>query len=218
MSASRRTRALATWVPTIVFNAVLPAVTYSLLHDRGLATVPALAVSGLWPLIELGVGFARGARPDELSILVLIFLLLGIATALAFEDPRLVILKDSALTGLFGLVLLGSLLAPRPLMFYFGRRFATDGSSERLAWWNGLWRYSAFRRAQRILTVVWGGAFLAEAVARGVLALELPISTMVVVSPALFYAMLGALTLGTFAYGRRAGAAAAGFSSRAASA
>lgn len=45
------------------------------------------------------------------------------------------------MTGLFGVVVLGSLLLPRPVMFYFGRKFATDGTAEGLAYWNGLWRY-----------------------------------------------------------------------------
>lgn len=40
---------------------------------------------------------------------------------------------QSAVTGLFGLVLLISLLLPRPVMFYFGRKFGTDGSREGVA-------------------------------------------------------------------------------------
>jgi hypothetical protein len=108
-------------------------------------------------------------------------------------------------TGLFGVVLIGSLWAPRPLMFYFGRKFATGGDPARVDWWNGLWQYPGFRRGQRILTLVWGGSFLAEAVVRILLGYTLPVSTMVVISSILPYVVLGLLIFGTVTYGRRAG-------------
>ena len=41
------------------------------------------------------------------------------------HDAKLLLAKDSFVTGLFGLLCLATLAAPRPLMFYFGRKFAT---------------------------------------------------------------------------------------------
>lgn len=193
------------WAPTILFNVVLPIITYTLLTGYGVADALALALSGVWPLLELGISFARTRHADEFSIMVLAFLVVGVAASLAFDDARLLLVKDSAVTGLFGLALLGSLLAPRPLMFYFGRKFATGGDPARVEWWNGLWQYAGFRRSQRILTVVWGGTFLAEAVLRIVLSYSLPVSTMVVVSNVLPYVVLAVLIFGTATYGRRAG-------------
>ena len=198
-------KVIANWAPTILFNVVLPIITYSLLTGYGMADAPALAASGLWPLLELGISVARTRHADEFSIMVLIFLVVGVAASLAFNDARLLLVKDSAVTGLFGLALLGSLLAPRPLMFYFGRKFATGGDPARVEWWNGLWQYPGFRRSQRILTVVWGGAFLGEAILRIILSYTLPVSTMVVISNVLPYVVLGLLMLGTVSYGRRAG-------------
>ena len=195
------------WVPSLLFNVALPIATYILLSGTGMAAVPALAISGAWPLLELALSFVRTRHADEFSIMVLIFLVLGIVTAVAFSSARLLLIKDSALTGLFGLVLLGSLLARRPLMFYFGRKFATDGTAEKVAWWNGLWeKYPDFRRGQRVLTVVWGSAFLGEAVLRILLSLVLPVPVMVVISNTLPYAVLAALIFGTVQYGRRASA------------
>lgn len=193
------------WLPTMLFNIALPILTYVLLTGYGMADAPALALSGVWPLIELGISFARTRHADEFSIMVLVFLVVGVAASLAFDDARLLLVKDSAVTGLFGLVLLASLLAPRPLMFYFGRKFATGGDPARVEWWNGLWQYPGFRRGQRVLTIVWGGAFLGEAVLRVILSYTLPVSTMVVISSILPYVVLGLLILGTVTYGRRAG-------------
>src|SRR5450755_485823 len=136
---------LLNWVPTLLFNVVLPTATYSLLSGHGTSEVTALVASSVWPLLETVGSLCWRRRMDEFSIFTLIILALSAVAALGFNSPRLLLLKESAITGLFGLVMLGSLLAPRPVMFYFGRRFATDGTPASLAWWNGLWRYSGFR-------------------------------------------------------------------------
>ncbi|GAA2633330.1 hypothetical protein GCM10010399_77230 [Dactylosporangium fulvum] len=195
---------LLNWGPTLVCNVALPLVTYQALTDRGMSEVSALAVSAVWPVVEVGVLWAVRRRIDEIGVLTLIVIALGVGSSLLLDDERLVLLKESAVTGLFGLVLLGSLLAPRPLMFYFGRKFATDGSPERLAWWDGLWRYGGFRRTQRTLTVVWGVVFLAEAAVRIELTEVLPVDATVAVSAVLPYAVTAGLVTWTILYSRRA--------------
>lgn len=195
---------LLSWGPTILFNAFLPFLTYGILTDRGMSQLSALSISAVWPAIEVAVLFAIRRRIDEIGVLSLLIIALGVISALVLQSERLILIKDSAVTGLFGLVLLGSLLAPRPLMFYFGRKFATDGSAEKLEWWNGLWRYAGFRRTQRILTVVWGVTFVAEAAARIELTELLSVDTMVAVSAVLPYVVTAALITWTILYTRRA--------------
>ena len=207
--AASRPNPVMVWLPTMLFNVALPIATYILLTGNGMATVPALALSGVWPVVELAISFARTRHADELSILVLIFLVVGVATSLLFNSARFALIKESALTGIFGLVLLASLLAKRPLMFYFGRKFATDGSREGVAWWNGLWENEYFRRGQRMLTVVWGTAYLGEAVVRVVLTFFLPVTAMVVINNVLPLVVLACLITGTMAYGKRKQAQAA---------
>jgi intracellular septation protein A len=192
----------------LAFNAGLPVASYVLLSDSGVAAAPALAISGVWPAVQLIVTLVRQRRLDELGVLVLLVLGVGVLGALAFNSPRLLLLKDSATTGLFGLTLLVSLLLERPLMFYFGRRFATDGSRASVARWNGLWRHATFRRSQRILTLAWGASFVAEAAFRSALTFVLPTSTMVVINNVLPYTVLAALMAGTVSYGRRVKASA----------
>lgn len=66
-----------------------------------------------------------------------------------------------------------------------------------------------FRRGQRLLTVVWGAAFLGEALLRIALAFVLPVATMVVLTNVLPYVVLAALIGGTIAFGKRSQARAA---------
>ncbi|MFD0823021.1 VC0807 family protein, partial [Micromonospora zhanjiangensis] len=195
--------------PTIVFNVVLPYLTYAVLVDRGTGVVAALAISAVWPAVEILGSYLIRRRIDDFGVLTLVLIGLGVASSVIFDSERLALVKESAVTGLFGLVLLGSLLMPRPLMFYFGRKFATDGSAERLAWWNGLWRYAGFRRTQRVLTLVWGTTFLVEAIIRIVLSYQLPVGTMVLVSNILPFVVIAALVFWTVGYARRSRARAA---------
>lgn len=197
-------RVALNWLVTIVLNIVLPIVTYDVLVDRGAGEVPALLLGGVWPAIELGINLLRTRKIDEFSMLVLIFLGVGVLSALAFNSPRLVLIKEGATTGLFGLVLLGSLLAPKPLMFYFGRRFATNGIPARIEWWDGLWQYEGFRRGQRGLTAVWGLALAGSAGICVALTFALSVSTMVVVMAVVPYVVFALLIAGTTIYGRRA--------------
>jgi len=212
-TVSRRRRilpAVRKWLPTLLFNVGLPTASYVLLSDAGVSTVPALALSGLWPVAELLATLLRQRHVDEFSALVLIGIAIGIVTSLAFNDPRFALVRSSVMTGLFGIALIASLLFGRPLMFYFGRRFATDGSPEGVEQWNALWQYPEFRRSQRTLSVVWGASFIAEAALRAALTYVLSTSVMVVVNNVLPYMVLACLIFGTFAYGRRMQARAAG--------
>ncbi|WP_372411707.1 VC0807 family protein [Streptomyces luteireticuli] len=201
--------ALMNWGPSILFGVVLPFVTYGMLTDHGVSKVSALLLISLWPVVETLISLAVRRRVDEFGVMMLALMLLGALSALAYNSTELVFVKDSAITGLLGLVYLGSLALPRPLMFYLGRRFATDGTPEGLARWNGLWQYPGFRRTQYVMTAVWGVAFLLEAVVRVVLTYVLPTGVMVVVNNALPAVVVALLVAWTIRTGKRRRAEAA---------
>ncbi|MDH6577743.1 VC0807 family protein [Kitasatospora sp. MAP5-34] len=197
---------LLQWGPSILFSAVLPVLTYNYLKGHHHSEVSSLIISGLWPAVETLVVFLIRRHIDEMAMIVLTFLALGLLSSVAFNSPRLVLVKDSALTGLFGLVLFASLLAPRPLCFYFGRKFATDGSPAAVEWWNGLWKFPAFRHNQKVITIVWGTVFVGEAVLRIVLTYLLSVSAMVTVNAFLPFVALFLVITWTIRYGKRAAA------------
>lgn len=190
-------------LPSLVGNAVLPFATYLVLTANGMATVPALAISALWCVLEIVFEYVRHRQIDPLGVLVIGFLVAGITSSLIANNVRFSLVKDSVATGLFGTVMLGSLLAPRPLTFYFGKRFATDGSTKGLAWWDGLWQYREFRHSQRFLTALWGLVYVGEAAVRIGLTYVLSTTAMVAVNNFLPLAVLVALVAYTIGYGRR---------------
>lgn len=194
------------WVPSLVFAVVLPYLTYGFLTGRHLTgEAAALLISGVWPALESVVMLIIRRRVDELGVLVLITLGVGALSMLAFNSPDMILIKDSAVTGLLGAVFLISLLLPRPLMFYFGRKFATNGTRAAVDYWNGLWQYPGFRHTQRVLTVVWGIAFIAEAVLRIVMVAGgfLPTQTELLLSTIFPFVVVAGLMTFTFIYSQR---------------
>ncbi|KMO93628.1 VC0807 family protein [Streptomyces roseus] len=196
------------WILTIGLNVVAPILTYNQLHDHGWSEFSALLVSGAWPVLDSAISLAWRRKLDEFAVVTLVFLVItAVVSLVGAHSARALLIKDSGVTGLFGLLCLATLLAPRPLMFYFGRKFATDGTPESTAWWNGLWQFDGFRRTMTVMTTVWGIAYLAEAAVRVGLVFVLPTDTMVVVSPILIYGTLGLLALWTARYAKRSQAA-----------
>lgn len=193
------------WLLSIGLNVIAPILIYNQLHAHGYSEFTAVLLSGLGPVLDIVVYLAWHRRADEFAIVSLIFVALtAVISFIGPHDARLLLAKDSFVTGLFGLLCLVTLAAPRPLMFYFGRKFATDGTPAQVEWWNGLWQFEGFRTVQRNLTLVWGLAFIAEAVLRIVLVYTLSHSQTVTVNSILPYAVTGGLIFWTISYSKRA--------------
>jgi intracellular septation protein A len=191
-------------VPTLVINGVFPFVLYQLLTGRGVPAVPALVAGSVFPVGYTLLGWARSRRLDVIAAVSLCFIVVSAVASLVSGSPRFTLMKESFLTGIFGVIFLGSLLASRPLMFYIVLPFATGDDPERRVWWNGLWRYPGFRHSMRVMTAIWGVTFVADALIRTALVFVLSTSVFLVVSQLLFYGMFATAFLVTFAYGRRA--------------
>ncbi len=88
-------------------------------------------------------------------------------------------------------------------MFYFGRHFIAGTDPQRQARFNSAWQLPQVRFAHRLITIVWGCAFVGELILRIILIYHASAATVLIVSPIL----LGTLTIVTmiwaFSYGRR---------------
>ncbi|HEY7060400.1 MAG TPA: VC0807 family protein [Chloroflexota bacterium] len=191
-------------LPSLLLNVVVPVVVYRLLDSRGVAALPALMATALGPVVGILFGWTRTRRLDVIGAISLIFIAVGMATSFLSADPLFFLIKESFLTGLFGLVCFASLaLLPRPLMFYIGRQFVAGDNPALAARFDTYWQYPLFRAAQRRITMAWGVAYVVEAGVRVLLALTLPISIFLVVSPLLAMAVTVAMIAWTFAYSRQ---------------
>lgn len=189
--------------PGLLLDVAAPAVAFQALGSAGVHTVPALAATSVFPALGVLLGWLRRRRIDGVGILVLGFIAVGLASSLITGSARLALAKESLFTGVLGLVYLASLLAPRPLTFYFGRRFRAGEDPRAIAHWNGLWRYASFRRANRVMSVTWGVVLMLEAVVRVVLVYTLPISLMQAIGSPMALVVIACLVAWTVRYGKR---------------
>jgi hypothetical protein len=188
----------------LAIDVAVPLGTYYLLRDgAGLSLWLSLAGSSMFPAIRSVAGIVAQRRLNVLALLMLAVNLAGIGVSFATGDPRLMIAKDSAISSVIGLAILGSVALRRPLMTAGLRPWLTRGAADRSAAWERLLAGSAkFRRLESLFSVIWGTVLLGECVARVIGAFTLPVPTMVWLGTVI---LLGALGAGVLVGGVAAG-------------
>jgi intracellular septation protein A len=195
--AGSRLRSVAT---ILIFDIALPLAAYNLLRAAGLSAVTALLLSGVFPALTVTVGAIRRRRLDTVGALVLAGIVVGTILGLVSHSARLLLVEGSVPTGIFGLACLVSLGTRQPLMYSFAREFAgpdTPGGREMTT----LWQHAGFRRVFRIITAVWGVAFLIEAALRVIIVYNTSTGTALVISKITPFAFAALLSAWTVAYG-----------------
>ena len=105
-------------LPSIMVDGVLVFVIYLLVKDFTSASdIVALVISAIPALIFTIVALLRQRQVDILGVFVLIVIAFSILLSFLTGDPKLLLIRESMLTVLFGLVCLVSLLFPKPIWF-----------------------------------------------------------------------------------------------------
>jgi hypothetical protein len=176
-------------LPTLLINAVAPFLI-NMLAQRYMSTIDALLLASSVPALFTLGGVIWKKHIDAVGVLVVVSLLLSAVFALLFKSPQLLLLQGSAVSGLFGVGMLISLLMPRPALFYIVRSILTQNDPERLASFNADWSFPQFRSFYRVLTIVWGCVTVAQVIVLALLVFTLPISLMLVLSPILNFGVV----------------------------
>jgi len=190
----------------IVYIAV-PLAAYSLLRSAGLTAVTALLLSGVFPALGVTITAIRSRRLEVVGALVLAGIVVGTVLALVSQSTRPLLVEGSVPTLVFGVACLGSLRARRPLFFSLALEF-TGPDTAKGREMTRLWQYEGYRRVIRVITAVWGIAFLFEAALRVVIVYNTSTGTALAsstVTPFLFAAILSAWTVAYGAHQKRKG-------------
>ena len=158
---------------TVLLSIVAPLVILNVAKAQDVPDVQAYILASLPPLLEAVITAFWRRTVDTFAVIIVALNLGSAALALVGDtSPTMLLLKDSALTGAFGLICLITLLpiVPRPLMFYFGQRFGGGGTAEGEQRFADLWQHPQFRRLMRIITAMWGVGFVLEAAIKVVVA------------------------------------------------
>ena len=197
---------LRAFAPVLLLDIVCPYLTYQYLqrHAPAMSQTFALVAVGRLPGPRerdqhRAEPVARHRRCDRAARDRV-----GVVAALLGGGPRLVLVRESFVTGAVALVCLASLAAPRPLLFYIGRDFSTGHDPARIAEFNALWHRPGAPHVFRVMTAVWGIGWLAEVALKALIVFTLPIPRALVVGPIESGAITVLLILWTVRYARAA--------------
>lgn len=190
------------FIAELATNLILPWAAYTLAHphwgDSGgllASAAPPLA----WSVWEL----ARFRKLDVLSLFVLAGIALSLLALVLGGDARLLLIRESMISGLIGLIFLVSLTSQKPLIYHLARAAQNRRSGAQQESQDVLWQDGAIRTALRLMTLVWGLALSGEALLRIWLAWQWPVERFLIVTPLISYGLIGAIALWSFWFGRR---------------
>jgi len=156
----------------------------------------------VFPALGVAIGVIQHRRLDVVGAVVLAGIIVGTVVGLASHNARLVLVEGSVPTAVFGIACLGSLWARRPLMFSLAREF-TGPDTTRGQEMTRLWQYEGYRRVFRVITAVWGVAFLIEAALRVVIVYNTSAGTALAISKVTPFVFAAIMCAWTVAYGTR---------------
>lgn len=190
----------ASWASDVI----VPIGLYYALRAVDVSIWWALLAGGIIPLWRTGRTFVKTGTIDRISGAVLVMMVFGTVVSVFTGSPQLLMARESWGTGIFGLWILSTLLgAGEPFLLSALYRVVPASQCEH---WREQWRTSApFRRTLRWMTAAWGVAFVADAVARVVMAYTLPLDVVPVLSTVLLIALLVAVHFAGKQLARRAG-------------
>lgn len=188
---------------TILLDVAPPLVAYYGLRAAGASEYAALISATVVSGIRVIYGVVRSRRLDPFAIYLLLTFGLSLAVGLATTDPKLILVGNTFVNGIGGLLFLGSCVVGTPLTQVVGERFRSPA--------DGTPTGDEARRMRRVhvqLSAMWGIGLLVEVVIRLVVIANLSVDAANAVNSAITLPVIGLLVLATIVVGRRAAASA----------
>jgi hypothetical protein len=169
----------------LLIDVAVPVGSYYLFKEAfGMSTFAALAWSSVVPAVRTAWALVKERRTNALAILILAVNVVSLLLSFVSGDPRLMLAKDSGVSSTVAIGILVSVGLGKPMMTEAMKPFLVKGDPAREAAFRRLVSgaaagSAAFRRKERVFSVVWGLVLLAECVVRAVGAYTVPVDTMV---------------------------------------
>ncbi|MEI7026395.1 VC0807 family protein [Paenibacillus sp. y28] len=181
---------------TLLINGLVPWGIYELLSGV-MSSMAALCAATLVPLAENLIHLCKHRKLDAFGSIMLFTFIFALVLAGMGGSERLLLVRESFITGSVGIIFLASLLFKRPVIYYLANRFLRkEGFADN-------WSYPYFRFVMRLMTLVWGLDLLLEAIVRTMLVYRLSTSQFLALSNVVLYGFIGAALLWTALYRKR---------------
>ena len=178
----------------------LPVLGYYALHLAGVNDFIALLVASLLAAARIGWVAVRERELNPFATVMLVVFGIGLVLAFVSGDPRFLLLKNSIVTGVLGLVFLGTTLFGTPLTLAASQSFQPARKAELRDEYD---TDPHVRRGHRLSSIVWGVGLLAEALIRVPLVFLLPIDVMVALGEVMTIAVIAGLLAWNIWYVKR---------------
>jgi hypothetical protein len=166
---------------------VSPFLIFVLLRPS-FAELPCLLAAALPPALLEAALYARYRQLNPLCTISLAALALTALCAALGDSMRLLLAKESLVTGVLGAGFLYSLSSRRPAYYYLTRQFLLGDSPARAALYDFAWKaVPQMRIALLNSTLVWGLAYFGELLLVAVLVYSAPHELALLVGRILFY-------------------------------
>ncbi|WP_413303757.1 VC0807 family protein [Bacillus sp. 1P10SD] len=203
MNISSKKKVIQSVIVSILINGLLPVIVYNLLLDH-FSSFVSLLLATMVPLLDNLYHIMKHRKADAFGLFMLTAFVLSLLAFLLGGNEKLILMRESLVTGILGLIFIGSLFYSKPLIYHFAIRFSSNDESVQKGKFANNWEFSYFRFVIRLMTAVWGIALLGEAVIKTILVYELSISAFLAVSQIIFYSVIGVTILWTVIYRRYA--------------
>lgn len=184
---------------SLLINGVLPLLIYKMLEGQ-VSEVTALSIATLVPLLDTLYHLVRHKKFDVFAAFMAAGFILSILAVLLGGDQKLILLRESFVTGVMGLIFLGSLAFSKPLIYHFALRFTVGNDENQQAIFSENWKYPYVRKVMRVMTAGWGIALLGEAVIKVILVYTLSTTVFLAVSHIVMYGIIGLAIVWTYLY------------------
>ncbi len=178
----------------LFLNGVAPWLGYLYLVHIGWSDFRALLAVTVIPGLVVMVGLLSRRRLDPVAGVALAVIGISLALAALSQDSRLLQLRESYLTGLFGLLFIFSSWWGKPVLFWLVQANARPEHRPLLEQRKPLFS---------TLTWVWGASFLLEFGLKVWMVENFEIATVLALGPVLFYGLTAVMAGWSFWYVRR---------------
>lgn len=191
---------------SILINAILPLITYKILINHIPSSIAALIISTTIPIIDNIYHIIKEKKIDIFASLIILGFIVGIISMLFSGSQKLLLIRQSYITAVIGILFLISMFFPKPMIYYLAKKFIN--SQDKYAKNNKSTidekcKNLHFRFSMKFLTFIWGICFVLEAVCNISLVFILSVSKYMLISPLVSYGFIGCATFITFFYRKK---------------
>ncbi|BBX09352.1 hypothetical protein MAIC_41550 [Mycolicibacterium aichiense] len=184
---------------TVGADVAPPLVAYYGLRAAGVSEYIALLSATVLSGLRVIYGVVRARRLDPFAVYLLLTFGLSLAVALSTTDPKLVLVGNTVVNAIGGLIFLGSCVIGTPLTQVVSDRFSNaDDQPEEVD-------ADRRRRIHIRLSAMWGLGLLLEVAIRLIVIGRFSVDTANGVNSVITIVVIGVLVLATVAVGRRVG-------------